>query len=514
MKRPNIISSLWMWHSLCCLLCILACIPILWPQVFLPDAWEQRIISYSGGVVLVSFGLSLLLVLSTTFLMLLRLRNLRALWYALSWAAQWGIAFLLFSMLAWLANVPVPGSEKLASEPIQRTDTLYTADATLTGPNSLLLIISPEPYSTDSIQPTPNLTLLEENHADLLQEYIDSSTRWAAYTSDDTFYTKPGHVVMTPPAVNGGIHGLVHVAFRRLVEGEPLPSGYSIVKPGAPMPTTPEGSEQVADLAVDLGRNHYLLLAWRGTSHADTAHRAMNAAIATVDAMVQPLVDKPTSETVQQMLVGKLNMVSDKPEILLSQPPSQYGTYQAEIYANPGEAGTLMLRVEDLATGETLRLFTCQAYYSADPGELFRHDIPGMLPEEMRSASFGHVPDLLPAKAPLFIVRRGESHQFFGVAIEVVFTPVGIAKPRRVLLRRCYRVQAYDGALLNADTPDELIFSPPSSPSESSPTTEQQEPPAPAPEGAPAPEAPAAAPQEPAPAPAEKASSEQESASS
>lgn len=498
MKRPNLISSLWIWHSLLCALCLLACVPILWPQVFLPDAWESAAIHYAGIVVLLSFCLSLLLVLAATFLMLLRLRNLRALGHTLCWAALWGLAFLLFALLARVADVPAPGAEKLAAEPIQRTDTLYTADAPLTGPNALLLIINPERYSTETIHAIPHLTRLEAEHAELLQLYIDTSTRWAAYTTDDTFYTKPGHVVMTPPMVNGGIHGLVHVAFRRLVEGEPLPTGYTIVKPGDPMPRTPEGQEQVADLAVDLGRNHYLLLAWRGTSHADTAHRAMNAAIATVDAMLQPLADAPTPHTMQQLLVGKLNISSATPELLLSQPPSQYGTYQAEIYANPGEPGTLMLRVEDLSTGETLRLFTCQAYYSADPSEQFRHDIPGMLPEEMRSSSFGHVPDLLPEKAPLFIMRRGEAHQFFGVALEVYFTPIGTAKPRRILLRRCYRVQAYDGALLStAESPLPLNNSP--APEEPAPAPETS---APAPEEpAPTPETSAPAQEEPAPAP-------------
>lgn len=451
MKRPVIISSLWIWHSLFCALFLLACIPILWPRLLGSSAWQQSITYYAGWVIVVSLSASVLLALATTFLMLLSLRNLRALGHTLGWLGQWVFTFFLFALLAWVADVPMPGTEKQAAEPIQRTDTLYTADDVLMGPNALLLIINPERFATDTVQNTPNLEKLEKEYPALLREYVDSSTRWATYTADDTFYTKPGHVVMTPPpSVSGGLHGLVHVAFRRLVEGEPLPGGYTIVKPGDPMPPTPEGSEQVADLAVDLGRHHYLLLAWRGTSHTDTAHRAINAAIATVDGILQPLAEKPTTETLKHLLVGKLNIISDKPEVLLSQPPSQYGTYQAEIYANPGEAGALVLRLADLATGNTLRLFTCQAQYSANPSELFRHDIPGMLPEQMRAASFGHVPDLLPEKAPLFIVRQGESHQFFGAALEVVFTPANPAKQRRVLLRRCYRVQSYDGAPISS----------------------------------------------------------------
>lgn len=443
MKRHLSLTSLWAWHCACCLLALLACVPILWPQVFLPDAWEQRIISYAGWVVLLSFSASLLLIASTAFLLLLRLRNLRTLGYLLIWCVLWAVTGFMYCLLAWVADVPMPGAEHSDAEPIQRTDRLYIPEEFLTGPDSLVLPISPEHHIADTIQQAPHLTLLSEKHDDLLRTYVDGSPRWASYTTDDTFYTKPGHVVLVPTR-QGGIPGLVHAAFRRLTEGDTLPVGYTIVKPGDPMPETPEGSEQVADLAVDLGKSHYLLLVWRGTSHAETAHCALNAALSTIDDMLAPLAEKPNLHTLHKVLTGKRHTHGTTPEILVSQPPAQYGTYQAEVHVNPREAGTLLLRIVNLEDNSTLRLFSCAAQYSNDPSELFRHDFPGFMPELMRAFSVGHVPNLLPQKAPLFIIRLGEPHQFFGVAFEIVFDPSEPGKATRTLLRRCYRVQAYE----------------------------------------------------------------------
>lgn len=478
MKRPIVISSLWIWHSLFCLCALLACVPILWPQVFLPDAWEQTGVAYAGLLVLCSMAASLLLLCSTAFLMLLRLRNLRTLGHLVAWAGLWGVGGCLFVLLAWVANVPLPGDDQHPHGPIQRTDNLYMADVTLSGPTSLQIDIAPENYPTDTIAPAPHLQQLEHEQAELLRVYIDASPRWASYTDDDNFFSKPGHVVMVPP-ITGGIPGVVHAAFRRLSEGEPMPTGYRVVRPGDPMPPTPEGSEQVADLAVDLGGSYYLLLAWRGTSHADTAHRALNAALATVDSMVQELAADPSYDTLQRVLTGQQRLDSGEPRILLCQPAAQYGTYQAEIVVNPHEAGTLMLRLVDLETNTTLRLFSCQAMYSDNPKELFRHDIPGSMPEQMRASSFGHVPGLLPEKAPLFIVRPGEGHQFFGIAAEVVFSPASPSKTSRVLLRRCYRVQAYE--VLALPRPAQQSPDSPQPPAATPPTAEPESPAAPEP---------------------------------
>lgn len=457
------LSTLWFWHSLCCLLTLLSCVAILWPQVFLPDAWETRIITYAGTVVLVCLLASLLLLAITAITMLLHLRYRSALRQLLIWGSQWALCAAIFILLAWMADVPPPNSRLAEDEPQQAADNVsHTPGDVLTGPNALFIPLPQGLFSemaVDNLAPTPNLLELENKHSELLEKYLNQSPRWALYMDDDTFYSKPGHVVMTPTGNSSGIQGLVHVAFRHLVEGDPLPAGYTIIKPGAPMPTRPEGSEQVDDLAVDLGLNHYLLLAWRGTSHTETAYRALNAALTTVDAMVQPLAHQPTEETLQQMLVGKRNIISDTPVMLLSQPPAQYGAYQAELYVNPGEPGTLLLRIADAETDTPLRIFNCPALYSDTPGELFRHDIPPLnATQTVANSLFQPIPGHLPVKAPLFTIKIGEAHQFFDVVFELWFQPAARLKPRRMLLRHVYRVQAYEvpvAASESADNADE-----------------------------------------------------------
>lgn len=480
MKRPYLLSTLWIWHSLCCLAAVLSCVVLLWPQVYLPDAYEKQIISYAGTIALCSLLGSLLLLAITAFIMLLRLHYRQALGQALSWVGQWVAVGAIFTALAYLADVPVPKLKIAAhpdAPPQEEEESALQPSDILTGPDALFILIPQERFAgtaTDTVEQTPHLTLLEKEHSKLLELYLAKSPRWTLYMDDDTFYTKPGHVVMSPPGTGSGIQGLVHVAFRHLVEGDPVPAGYTIVKPGAPMPARPEGSEQVADLAVDLGKNHYLLLAWRGTSHTETAHRALNSAIATVDALLQPLAESPSPDTVHRLLEGKRNMVAEEPNLLLCQPPSQYGAYQAEVYVNPGEAGTLILRIADRKSGATLRFLYCPALYSANPGELFRHDIPGSISSHhssmprQHSPLVGHIPGLLPEKAPLFAIKQGEAHQFFDVVIEVWFQPASGHKLRRKLLSRIYRVQACEAPTLPELKPHE-------EPSADAPSTTKEE---------------------------------------
>ena len=446
MKR-NIITRPIVWHRLCCITALLGCLPLLWPRM-LPRSWRVDAPDIAGALVLGSFLLSLTLIIIASMTMLLRLRNLRALGQFLVWTAQWGITAGGFCVLAYFVDVPditrvptvIAASEQ---EEIEEMPALPADE--LTGPDALCISIFPEGFATDIIHPLPNLEILENEHSDILRAYIETSPRWALYTGDSTFYTKPGHVVMRPPAA-GGIPGLVHVAFHRLVGGDHLPSGYSIVKPGDPMPSTPEGSEQVPDLAVELSPGHYLLLAWRGTSHAETAHRALNAALAAVDNMVWPLVESPTQETLSRLLIGKRELEAEEPSLLLSEPPSQFGAYQAEAYINPGEPGTCVLRIVDLTSNISLRLFSFPAQFSENPRVQFRHDIPGSIPPNLRAASFGYESGLLPEKAPLFAIRRGVSHQTFPVAFELRFVPSDAPNDDRLLIRRCFMVQACEGS--------------------------------------------------------------------
>lgn len=435
------------WHRVCCITALLGCLPLLWPRM-LPRSWRTDAPDIAGALVMGSFVLSFALIILTSITMLLRLRNLRTLGQLFIWMMQWSITAGVFCVLAYFADVPdITQASTAAAADVQEEieDVVSLPTDELTGPDALCIPIYPEGGATDTIHPLTNLETLENEHSDILRAYIEASPRWFLYTGDSTFYTKPGHVVMPSPA-SGGIPGLVHVAFHRLVGGDRLPSGYSVVKPGDPMPATPAGSEQVPDLAVELRPGHYLLLAWRGTSHAETAHRALNAALATVDNIVKPLAESPTEQTLRQMLTGKRELETEEPSLLLSEPPSQFGAYQAEAYINPGEPGTCILRIVDLTSNTSLRLFSFPAQFSKNSRVLLRHDIPGSIPPNLLTASFGYEPGLLPEKAPLFAIRRGASHQTFPVAFELWFVPSDASNNERLLIRRCFMVQACEGS--------------------------------------------------------------------
>ncbi len=445
--KNNLITQPRTWHYICCTVALLACLPLLWPRM-LPRSWRADAPDIAGALVLGSLLLSLTLIIITSIAMLLRLRNLRTLVQLFVWMTLWGVTAGAFCVLAYFADVPDISRESATAatneqEEIEQTLSLPTDE--LTGPDSLCIPIFPKKYATDTIYPLPNLKSLENEHSDILRAYIETSPRWSLYTGDSTFYAKPGHVVMQPPTT-GGIPGLVHVAFHRLVGGDRLPSGYLIVRPGDPMPPTPAGSEQVPDLAVELSPGHYLLLAWRGTSHTETAHRALNAALVSVDSMVRPLAESPTQQTLQQVLEGRRELEASEPSFLLSEPPSQFGTYQAEAYINPGEPGTCILRIVDLTSNTSLRLFSFPAQFSKNSRVLLRHDIPGSIPPNLLTASFGYEPGLLPEKAPLFAIRRGASHQTFPVAFELWFVPSDASNNERLLIRRCFMVQACEGS--------------------------------------------------------------------
>ncbi len=436
----RILLSRWRLHATCAVLCLLACVPALWPR--LPLAKEEPLIaSYAGTLLLGAFSLSAGIMLLMEVHLLLRLRNKKAILYLLAWSGQWALACVVFVLMALAADVPpLPVTE--VSQPIQQTDTLHPADEELTGPAALVIPIAPESFSASFVEATPNLKLLEEKHEEVLTHFLEASPRWFA-RDDDTFYSRPGHVVMVPPTT-GGTPGLVHVCFRCMVEGDPLPQGYQVVKSGEPFPRAAAGQEQVPDLALDLGRNHYLLLAWRGTSHEVTAHKALNAAIAAVDSRMQELADSPSAETAAALNRGKLNMTGHTPELRLCEPPAQFGAYQAEIYANPQEPGTLLVYIRDLETNSTLRILNCPAQYSTNPNELFRHDLPGSVPQWMRDGGFSTSRHLFEAETPLFAIKEGEPHHYFGVAFEVRFKPIDPRQPSRLILRRCYKVEAYE----------------------------------------------------------------------
>lgn len=447
-------------HLFCASVALLCCVPLLFPEIC-PDYLLESITAYAGITLSVAVLVSLTAMLTAGFVLMLKLSNTRALLQALKWLTVWGAACLFFAFIALLADVEAPATAD-TTPAIQTGDTLHPAKDQLNGPASLLISIMPDEQPAETVAPTPNLSKLENEHPDVLKTYLETSPRWGGKTDDDTFYSKPGHLVMVPP-VTTGAPGLVHVCFRRLTGGALLPKGYAVVKPGDPFP---DNQENAGDLAVEVGPNQYLLLAWRGADHAETMHRALNAAITAVDARMQPLAEDPTIDTIQRMLTGRRSYPGHEPELRLSEPPSQEGTYQAEIYANPHEAGTLLLYIKNAETGKTLRLLSCPARYSANTEELFRHDIPGSVPQWMRDFR-KELNSVFPPRTPLFIISQGKSHQYFGAAFEVWFRPADANKKPRMILRRCYRVQPYEDS-----TTAEIL---PDAPSDTAPKEEPQQ---------------------------------------
>ncbi len=445
MNKPlprNFLLSPWKLHSACCLMALLACIPLLWPELSPAEEADDPVPAYAGWALAAAFFASAGTAALQLVHILLKLHNLRAFLHLLAWLGQWALAYACFLLLAMVADVPPP-PEPETGLPIQENDTLHLPQEELTGPAALVIPINPEAYAPGIVQAAPSLCTLAQDYEKLLSFFLDLSPRWSDHRNDDTFYSKPGHVVMVPQTPTG-TPALVHAGFRQLVEGDPLPRGYTVLKPGEKYPDGGIGGEQAPpDIALDLGGSHYLMLAWRGAPHAESAQRALNAAIAAVDARLQRLVEAEDKHAeIELMTRGKENHAGSMPDMRLCEPPSQSGTYQAEIYTNPLEPGSLQVTISDLSSGELLRHFNCEARYSSNERELFRHDLPLSRCIWLRDDSPDAVRELLPPGTPLFAIREGEPHHFFGVAVEVFFMPTDPAKPQRRLLRRCYKVQA------------------------------------------------------------------------
>ena len=441
----KVLTHIWVLHLLCCILALLSCVPILWPGTSLPLSIPLPI-AHVGSLILGAILCSLVGMIISCVYFLLKLSNMRAIWQICNWGILWGCCALGFAKMAIEANIPSPYQNEL-SAPIQQSDTLHLPNEKLTGPASLLIQVDPEPYSDEFLVNAPNLLKLEKEHEEILADFLNQSPRWAFADKSDTFYTRPGHVILTPPAT-GGIPGSVHAAFRTIAEGEPMPAGFQAVHPGDPFPQPEEGKDDIPDIALELSGKHYLLLAWRGTKHRQTAHKAINAAIATIDDQLQRLADEPNQQTVELLCTGHYKHRGTVPELRLSEPSNQYGIYQAEVYANPGRAGTLLLVIRQLGNeGKMLRLFSFPARYSSNPEEIFRHDIPGATEPWMRDNTISEASTLFLPRAPYFAITCGQSHHYFGVSVELQFSPSGSdGAITETLLRRHYKVQAYDNS--------------------------------------------------------------------
>lgn len=432
-------------HVLCAFVFLCSCAPILFTEIC-PNGTEKLVVHYAGVTLFYSFCASAALMVISAATHMMRLNNTRALWQFLKWGLVWCVSGIAFIFVALLADVPPPVAIAKTADPIQTTDTLHLPNEVLAGPASLVIQINPERQQAETIARIPNLKKLESEHKDILWEYLDASPRWSARRVDDTFYSKPGHIVMVPPSSSGTVPGMAHVAFRQLVGGDPMPVGYTVVKPGDPMPHPEEGDRNMPDLALDLGKELYLLLAWRGATHHETAAKAINAAISAVDARMEALAAAPERETINHLITGKDSYTGDTPAMHLCEPFTQEGTYQAEIFVNPGEAGTLLLYIKDLESNRTIRLLNCPAKYSDNRNELFRHDIPGSVPQWLRQTVRYELNNIFPEGTPLFVIRKGKTHDYFGAAFEVWFKPADITKENKLLLRRCYKVQPYESS--------------------------------------------------------------------
>ncbi|MBR7108590.1 MAG: hypothetical protein IKC90_00995 [Akkermansia sp.] len=435
----------WKLNIIFSLTALAACIPILFPMSEQADT-QMLIRNIFGCIILLSILAAIVQLAFSTVYFFLKMRNLRAIWQIMACVMIWGIACMLFSQLAIEADIPSPYPQeiKLSTE---KEDTVHETDAHLKGPSTLCsyLTISSDAPPAKTLQAAPNLLKLEQEHADIFAEYLSRAPKWAATASDDTFYSKPGHVVMVVPT-GGGIPGTVHVAFRTVSAGEQQPDGYLVIAPGEPLPPqAEEDKEEIPDLALDLGGKRYLLLAWRGVNNRETAYAAINAAIQELDSQFTPLAESPTAQTIQKLIMGQESIKGNTPELLLAEPSSQFGIYQAEIYANPGRAGTLMLVIRDKETQEPLLLFSHAAQYSTDRDTLYRHDIPLPLHDREGNRRMGKHADIFPASAPFFVIKPGESHLYFEITAEVHFSPAGSAGDQtELLLRRHYNVQAYE----------------------------------------------------------------------
>lgn len=447
MLKKILISGLLHPWKLPCILgvtALVACVPILFP--FAEGETQLLVRDICGWILMLSVGAALVQLCITTVHFFLRLKNMRALWQIITFLTVWGCVLLIFTQLAIEADAPSPYPQE-AQIRAEQLDTIHETNAHLKGPSTLCchLPVNKSEATATHIHPASNLLQLEKDHPALFEQYLSTAPKWAYSANDDTFYSKPGHVVFVESA-DTEIPGMVHVAFRTVSAGETLPDGYEVMAPGTPIPAFEEEEpDDIPDIALDLGGKRYLLLAWRGTNSAAEAYKAINATIAEIDSQLEPLVSAPTPQTIEQLIRGNDCIEGSKTELLLAEPASQFGIYQAEIYANPGREGTLILVIRERETNKALLLYSHSARYSADPNKLFRHDVPLSLHDPEGRRRMGNHAEIFGPDAPFFTIKMGESHRYFTITAEVHFSPAGsLGDKTELLLKRHYNVQAYE----------------------------------------------------------------------
>ena len=484
-RLSRLLAASWRIHYVGAIIVLLCNIPILWHhQLSALPHWltDSRT---AGLIIAVTFLISLVCGAATILYYLLRLNYTRSLIHLLLWLLCWGLtlgAWLLMTLAADPPPLPTPHDK----EPIQKTDILYPAADQLLGPSSLVLNTRDTQAGTSTISLAPNLCRLESAHRDILSQYLSTAPRWSHIPQTPAFYTEPGHMMVCLPMQKNTLC-VVHANFCSLENGSELPVDYVVVKPGDTMPEPRNAGEPMPDLAIDLGGRHYLQLAARGMPTAEDAKRALNAALSVIDNSMAELAQDPSPETIKRICEGQRELEGSTPELRVSEPPTQLGVYQAEVYCNPGEAGDLMLIISDMSTNNILRVFTCPARYGQDPDILYRHDFPGDAVETLsphseasessnapaaaaeptgqqtapaatgsatdaNAAGSAEQPGHLQPQSPLFSIREGKAHDFFGATFEVWFLPHNTGHEKRLLLRRCYKVQTFPPAAIRTES--------------------------------------------------------------
>lgn len=440
--RKNFIElwllSWWKLPTIFCAVLLIACIPILVP-FFESDDLNALTNGLCGWIILLGILVAFVHLIGTSVYFFLRMNNMRALGQLAASFVIWAIGSLIFTKIAIATDPPSPYPAEEETNVYAKLKQ-HTATEVLAGPAALCVYLSPTDNEAKEIYHTPNLNKLAQQHPNLLTQYIRTSPRWKYAANDDSFYTQPGHVVYVVPA-KSGIPGSVHAAFRTVTDGEQLPSGFTVMTPGDSIPEIESNGENAPYIALELGNQYYLLLAWVGTDNQAVAFKGLNAALKAIDSELESLAEKPTVSEILALCDGKRSISGSNTEIRLSEPESQYGIYQAEIYANPGRPGTLIMDVRDASTNKSLHIMAQSARYSANKDELFRHDFPST-----DSGEFFRTGNKI-TNTPYFIIKEGEAHKHFGIIVEVRFSPQGsLGSETELLLQKNYSVQAYEAA--------------------------------------------------------------------
>ncbi len=444
-QKPAVIwcflSSPWKPHALAATLCLLVCVPMLW-EGMLPASWGMReILGYLlSGAALCSIVLLVLYLVHTA----LKLKNAELVLRIITWLGLWGAGFGIFCLLAYVANVPmsVVGADHSGPEEAQ----IHEARDVLLGEASYHLYYDEWAKPSEKIALTPNISQLEKEHPSIFLRFISESPRWNN-TPSVNFYAQAGHLVLTRADDPAGLDSSVHMSFLHLAEGANIPHGYVLTSPGAAFPARSalegSGKQSIPDLALELGGDHILLLAWRGNPNVSEPKSDINAALSTVDKLFEQLAKNPTEAYIAQQLDKKQSVKGRKAEILLNSPPAQYGCYQAEIYANPQEAGFLTLLAKNAQSGETLLALNWRAHFSADSNELFRYEIPSGLSQWITRRDWSPYTGYIKDDLEMFSFLSDKQHRNIPVQLELWFSPQANAQESGRLLSKQYIIQSY-----------------------------------------------------------------------